>query len=136
MFGRLPTPVRLLTWLAIALLAAAVLTPSDPVSQLVVAFPLYGVYVCTLLGKPLPRPARLLTILASSLNAAFVIGLLAIWSRSGPRSVEVAQRPVFLILAFLPLVITAVLVTLTFLAARTSGKTNGSTRGGRAPTLD
>ncbi len=136
MFGRLPTPVRLLTSLAISLLAAAVLTPADPVSQLVVAFPLFGVYVCALLVKPLPRPGRLLTNLASLLNAAFVLGLLAGGRLSGPRSVEVADHPAFLILAFLPLVITAVLVMLTFLAARTWGRANGSTRSDRAPTLD
>ena len=70
----------LLPALAVAMTVAAVVTPADPASMLLVGIPLYGVHLCAFASRRLPPSGRLLAVAAGTLNLLFIVGTYAILS--------------------------------------------------------
>lgn len=127
--------------LAVAMLIAALVTPTDPASMLMIGFPLYGVYLCACLSGPLTGRGRVLATLSGLLNLAFWVGVLVVPAQWPGVRALLPSRPRIesLILVGLlvgPLLTTALTAGAVALIARAAAKTDAPGPSGDAMGVD
>jgi hypothetical protein len=124
---------RFVAALAMSLLVAALLTPVDPLSMLIVGLPLYGIYLCAHLTAASAPRVRAGAMLGATLNVALWIGLAAgascLARQVGSLHLVLAGFAVF------PLCTTAAIVGCAALAARRWGRASHGSQSGRPPTI-